>query len=249
MKKEEIIYGIHAVHSVLCARPFDVIQLWLQANRNDKKIHEIKSLAKKHNIFYKEISSVDLQKLAGEDARHQGVVLSARATPEWSEEKLMQYIKNSNQRIVLLVLDGVQDPHNLGACLRSANAFGVVAVIAPKDRAASLTDTAKKAACGAAEHTPFITVTNLQRTLQQLQTLGIWFVGLDADASLCLNEIDLKRNIGIVMGGEGSGLRRLTREQCDFLAKIPMQGSVSSLNVSVATGIVLYELQKPRISG
>ena len=246
MEKEELIYGIHAVATVLETRPSDVTQLWIQANRKDKKIFEIKALAKKNDIEFKEIPTADLQKLAGEGARHQGVVMYARETENWSLEKLMQYIKNANQRIVLLILDGVQDPHNLGACLRSANAFGVCAVIAPKDRAVSLTDVARKAACGAAEKTPFITVTNLCRTIAQLQALGVWFVGLDADASLCLDEIDLKRNIGIVMGAEGDGLRRLTREKCDFLAKIPMLGTVESLNVSVATGIALYELQRHR---
>lgn len=240
----EMIYGIHSVMMVLKTRSTDVAQLFLQSNRQDKKISEIKLLADKNHVAYKEIPTTELQKLAGEGARHQGVIARVRSMSEWSEEKLIQNIKNTDQRIVLLVLDGVQDPHNLGACLRSANAFGVFAVIAPKDRAASLTEVVRKVACGAAEATPFITVTNLHRTLQKLQELGIWFVGLDEQASLQLDEIDLKNNIGIVMGSEGSGLRRLTREKCDYLAKIPMLGSVESLNVSVATGIALYAAQQ-----
>lgn len=248
MKQSELIYGIHAVHTVLNTRPKDVLRLYIQSNRQDKKINEIKLLASKHNIVCEEISPQEFHKLVNEDARHQGVVVKTRAMATWTENTLIESIQNSEQRVVLLILDGVQDPHNLGACMRSANAFGVHAVIAPKDRAASLTDVVRKVACGAAEHTPFVAVTNLHRTLQQLQELGIWFVGFDSEATQRLDQIDLKGNIGIVMGNEGSGLRRLTREKCDYLAQIPMFGMVESLNVSVATGIALYETQRQRLA-
>lgn len=246
MKKEELVYGIHAVSMLLRTRPKEVIQVWIQQSRKDKKMNEIKALSESSRVKCEMISSEQLQKRLAENARHQGVVASCRAMLAWSEDDLMQYIKNAREPIVLLILDGVQDPHNLGACLRSANAFGVSAVIAPKDRAASLTDVAKKVASGAAEQTPFIAVTNLNRTLKQLKDVGVWLAGLDEDATLTLSEINLKGNIGIVMGSESEGLRRLTRETCDHLATIPMQGMVESLNVSVATGIALYEVVRQR---
>jgi 23S rRNA (guanosine2251-2'-O)-methyltransferase len=145
-----------------------------------------------------------------------------------------------------LILDGVQDPHNLGACLRTANAAGVHAVVAPKDRAVALTETARHVACGAAEHTPFVQVTNLARFLKRLQEAGMWLVGTDDQADKNIYEIDLKGPLGIVMGAEGKGIRRLTAEGCDFLAKIPMAGQVDCLNVSVATGVCLFEAVRQR---
>ncbi len=246
MKKHELIYGFHAVKTVLKTRPHDVLQLLVQANRNDHRLIEMTELAASFKIPCETISKIKLQELVGIDANHQGIVANCKPLSAWTEKELMACIENATDRVILLFLDGVQDPHNLGACLRSANAFGVTAVIAPKDRAVALTDVVKKVACGAAEQTPFVTVTNLHRTIQQIQQLGVWLVGLDSDATLTLTDVDLKGNIGIVMGGEGQGLRRLTREACDYLAKIPMQGSVESLNVSVATGVALYETQRQR---
>lgn len=163
-----------------------------------------------------------------------------------NEKELLEFLENKTGPMVLLILDGVQDPHNLGACLRSANAFGVAAVIAPKDHAVGLTDTVRKVACGAAEHTPFIPVANLNRFLSQIKDHGFWLVGLAAEASIELSKIDLKGRIAIVMGGEGDGLRRLTKEACDYLAAIPMCGTVECLNVSVSTGIALYETQQQK---
>ena len=205
------------------------------------RLQEIIQLANAYEVSIQLTARQSLDSMVA--GQHQGVIAQCKVT---KSKDLIELLDQFTEPPFLLLLDGVQDPHNVGACLRSANAFGVCAVIAPKDRAASLTDVAKKAACGAAEQTPFIAVTNLSRTIEQLQALDIWFVGLDADATLYLDEIDLKRNLGIVMGGEGGGLRRLTREKCDFLAKIPMLGTVESLNVSVATGIALYELQRHR---
>ncbi|EKD92129.1 MAG: hypothetical protein ACD_29C00166G0002 [uncultured bacterium] len=246
MKKNELVYGIHAVKMLLRTRPHDVLQLYFQRSRQDKKILEIKILAESFNLKCETVSTEQLQKTVGEQYRHQGVVAKCRELSAWDENKLMQFVNNAIEPVVLLILDGVQDPHNLGACLRSANAFGVAAVIAPKDRAASLTDIVKKVACGAAEQTPFVTVANLNRVLKQLKEANVWLVGLDEGASLTLSQVDLKGHIGIVMGGEGEGLRRLTKETCDFLAQIPTQGIIESLNVSVATGIVLYETQRQR---
>ena len=162
------------------------------------------------------------------------------------EDDLLEIIDNLKEPPFLLILDCIQDPHNLGACLRSADAAGVHAVVAPRDRAVSLTDTVRKVACGAAEHVPFVTVTNLARTLEQLKELGLWLVGTVDDAKQSLYDIDLSGALALVMGAEGKGLRRLTRECCDFLVHIPMAGSVECLNVSVATGVCLFEAVRQR---
>jgi 23S rRNA (guanosine2251-2'-O)-methyltransferase len=247
MKKQELIYGIHAVKTILKTRPQDVTQLIVLSNRQDQRLTELTDLAAKYKLPIESYAKGKLQDLLG-DVNHQGVAAKCKALTAWSETDLIEHIENASKPIVLLVLDGVQDPHNLGACLRSANAFGVTAVIAPKDRAASLTDVVKKVACGAAEQTPFVAVSNLNRTLKQLKEANVWLVGFDSEATLELTDIDLKGNIAIVMGGEGQGLRRLTRETCDYLAQIPMMGTVESLNVSVATGVALYETQRQRNS-
>lgn len=244
MKKNELIYGIHAVMEVLKARPEDIMQLYLQNGRQDKKIIEMIQLASAAGVKHQYLSTQQLQQLIGDEKRHQGVVARCQELAPWDEKKLIENIESAKKPVILLVLDGVQDPHNLGACLRSANAFGVMAVIAPKDRAASLTDVAKKVSSGASEKTPFIPVSNLHRVLLQLKEAGVWLVGLDASATQSISKVDLKGNIAIVMGGEGEGLRRLTKESCDYLAKIPMRGSVESLNVSVSTGIALYEASR-----
>lgn len=246
MSQHEIIYGYHAVKMLLKTRPKDVLQLFVQASRQDHRANEIISLAQSASVNCQTILKVALEKMFGDDIRHQGIVAKCRLQVAWTEAFLIEYVKNATYPVVLLILDGVQDPHNLGACLRAANAFGVTAVIIPKNRAASKTEVVKKVASGAAEQTPLIAVANLNRTIKELQQAGVWFVGLDSEATLLLSQIDLKGNIGIVMGGEENGLRRLTRESCDYLAKIPMQGVVESLNVSVATGITLYEMQRQR---
>lgn len=163
-----------------------------------------------------------------------------------NEDDLFDILDSLKEPPFLLILDGVQDPHNLGACLRSADAAGVHAVIAPKDRAVSLTDTVRKIACGAAEHVPFVTVTNLARTLKELKEAGLWLVGTADGAEQSLYDIDLTGPLALVMGAEGKGLRRLTREHCDFLVHIPMAGSVECLNVSVATGVCLFEAVRQR---
>lgn len=246
MKSQEFIYGMHAVRTVLEARPRDVLKLYIQNNRSDKKINEIKKLAESSQVRCDVVSAQQLEKMVGMDARHQGIVAKCRSMTNLSEKDLIDQVSNASKPVVLLILDGVQDPHNLGACLRSANAFGVMAVIAPKDRAASVTDVVRKVASGAAEQTPFIAVTNLHRTIKQLQENGVWFVGLDSEGTMPISQVDMKGHIGIVMGSEGEGMRRLTKEACDYLAQIPMCGTVESLNVSVATGVALYEMQRQR---
>lgn len=165
--------------------------------------------------------------------------------PQLDEEDLLALVRSASDPLVL-ILDGVQDPHNLGACLRTANAAGAIAVVAPKDRAVALTETARQVACGAAEKTPFVQVTNLARFLKHLQEAGVWLVGTADEATQSIYQTDLKGPIGIVMGAEGKGIRRLTAEGCDFLVRIPMLGDVDCLNVSVATGVCLFEAVRQR---
>src|SRR3989338_5485702 len=227
-----LIYGFHAVTSRIRQNPDGVLEIYLQAQRSDPRMRDLIKLAETSGVRVIPVDAKRLDGMAG-SARHQGV--AARVDAARRVLHLEDVLDTLEEPPILLVLDGVQDPHNLGACLRSANAFGVHAVIAPKDRAVSLTDVVRKVSCGAAEQTPFIAVSNLNRTLKQLKEANVWLVGFDAEATVTLTEIDLKGHIALVMGGEGDGLRRLTRETCDYLAKIPMRGMVESLNVSVAT--------------
>ena len=187
----------------------------------------------------------DLDRMAGGGV-HQGVVAEVTDVAVPGEGELDDIVRAAGPAVLLLVLDGIQDPHNLGACLRTADAAGVHAVIAPRDRAAGLTAVARKVAAGAAESVPFIQVTNLARTLAHLKQLGVWIVGTAGQAELDLYQADLKGPLALVMGSEGAGLRRLTREACDFTVRLPMRGVVESLNVSVATGVVLYEVVRQR---
>lgn len=246
-KEKSYIVGIHSVKAVLKNRPQDVLRLFIQETRQDSRIKELKTLAKTAGVLVELLSSNDLQICLGKPMRHQGVAAECKTQTSWNETDLLTYIQTAKQPILLLIMDGVQDPHNLGACLRSANAFGVTAVIIPKDRAVQLTDIVRKVSSGAVENTPLFSVTNLHRTLKELQNVGVWLVGMDDQATVSLNTINLTGSIAIVMGGEGQGIRRLTREVCDYLVQIPMQGAVESLNVSVAAGIALYEVQRQRL--
>jgi 23S rRNA (guanosine2251-2'-O)-methyltransferase len=185
------------------------------------------------------------------DAVHQGVYVEVEPLPPWREEELLAGIAatlEAKQSPFVLVLDGVQDPHNLGACLRTADGCGALAVVIPKDRAVQLNATVRKVAAGAAETTPLAVVTNLARTLRLLKEAGLWIVGADAEAPKLAHETDLKGPVALVMGAEGAGLRQLTRDTCDFLVRLPQAGTVESLNVSVATGMLLYEAQRQRLT-
>jgi 23S rRNA (guanosine2251-2'-O)-methyltransferase len=246
-KQHQIIYGIHAVHAALQRAPENIALLIIQSDRRDQKITEIITLANNSKIKLQQLSRLELDKLVGGE-NHQGIVVQYRDRQHYSEQDLPELITAINGPPLLLILDGVQDPHNLGACLRSANAAGVHAVIAPKDRAASLTSTVFKVASGAAEMTPFIAVTNLARTMRYLRDQGIWLFGLADDVSSNLYQADLRGPIALILGAEGEGLRRLTREHCDQILAIPMAGTVSSLNVSVATGICLFEAVRQRLN-
>lgn len=237
------IYGIHPVMAALNARPHAVRELWVSAGRHDAQFKHMIELAHSHSIAVHECERRHLDEMV--TANHQGVVASVQQTA-WTEQDLETIIQTAGNRALLLILDGVQDPHNLGACLRTANAAGVHAVLAPKDRSVGLTAAVRKVASGAAEATPFIQVSNLGRTLRWLKDQGIWIAGLSGKGERDFYAIDLSGPLAIVLGAEGAGLRHLTMELCDYLLRIPMQGTVESLNVSVATGICLYEVVRQR---
>ena len=245
MSAAEIVYGLHAVKALLDRHPGCVRQVWLLAGRDDARAAALKRLAAQRGVLIGSRPAADLDRLADGGA-HQGAVAEVTAAAARSEDDLEDIVGAAGREVLLLVLDGVQDPHNLGACLRTADAAGVHAVVAPRDRAVGLTGAVRKVAAGAAEAVPFVQVTNLARVLRRLKELGVWVVGADATAEQELHAADLKGPLAIVMGAEGSGIRRLTREACDFTLRLPMRGVVESLNVSVATGIVLYEALRQR---
>jgi len=243
----DYLFGLHAIQAVLEKTPKAVSALWVDTKRHDKRLTQILELADRNGISVHPVGKSELEAMVPE-GRHQGVVAKAEMPGVLTETDLDSLLDRQSTPPFLLILDGVTDPHNLGACLRSADAAGVMAVIAPKDRAASLTPVAIKVSSGAAQTVPFVQVTNLARCLRGLKERGIWLVGLDGYAEESLFDRDLGGPLAIVMGAEGQGLRRLSREHCDFLVKIPMVGSVESLNVSVATGICLFEALRQRIN-
>lgn len=240
----ETIYGLHAIRTMLERHPERVLALRLAEHRDDPRVRDIEELARRHRIAVQRVDSQALRKELGEVA-HQGVAAEVTPLAPWTEDQLLTALQ-SVRAPLLLALDGVQDPHNLGACLRSADACGALAVIVPKDRAAQLTATVRKVAVGAAETTPVVAITNLARTLKLLKEAGLWVVGADATAAKHAREIDLKGPVVLVLGAEGTGLRHLTRENCDFLVSLPRLGAVESLNVSVAAGMLLYEVVRQR---
>jgi 23S rRNA (guanosine2251-2'-O)-methyltransferase len=240
-----VAYGIHAVRVLLARNPERVRRLLVGSGRDAARLAELKSLAQRAGVQVGATDDASLDKLA-EGGRHQGVVAEIVPRAGDPETQLEEALEAAEGAALLLVLDGVQDPHNLGACLRSADAAGVTAVLAPRDRAAGLTAVARKVAAGAAETVPFIPVVNLARALRGLKERGVWLVGTDDTADRTLFEADLTGPVALVMGSEGEGLRRLTRECCDQLVSIPMAGAVESLNVSVATGVVLFEAVRQR---
>ncbi len=237
-----IVFGFHAVLASLRADPASVIEILLDEARQDARAKDLAAAADKAGIKVMRVSAKRLDGFQG-GGRHQGVVARVLARkPGHSVDELLETI----ERPLLLVLDGVTDPHNLGACLRVANAAGAHGVIAPKDRAAGVSAAVSKVASGAAEITPYFMVTNLARTLRELKERNIWVVGTDERADKTLYEADIPDSVAWVLGAEGEGMRRLTRETCDLLVRIPMLGAVQSLNVSVAAGVCLYESVRRR---
>ena len=249
----EKVYGLHAVRALLTRHAERVTSITIAEGRGDPRVVEIQSLAQKAGKSVRRAPPAAFKTLFG-DAVHQGVYVEVLPLPPWREEELVAAITKrledaQGQPPFVLVLDGVQDPHNLGACLRTADACGALAVVIPKDRAVQMNATVRKVAAGAAETTPIAVVTNLARTLRLLKEAGLWIVGADAEAPKLAHETDLSAPIALVMGAEGSGLRQLTRETCDLTVRLPQQGAVESLNVSVASGMLLYEALRQRLTG
>ncbi|MBF8722223.1 23S rRNA (guanosine(2251)-2'-O)-methyltransferase RlmB [Pseudomonas guariconensis] len=244
MSQLEKIYGVHAVQGLLQHHPKRVKQIWLSEGRSEPRVQALLELAAENRVPVGQAERRELD--AWVEGVHQGVVAEVSPSQVWGEAMLDEMLERAEQPPLILVLDGVTDPHNLGACLRTADAAGATAVVIPKDKSATLTAVVRKVACGAAEVIPLVAVTNLARTLEKLQQRGLWIVGTAGEAEQELYQQDLTGPIAIVMGAEGKGMRRLTREHCDFLVKLPMAGSVSSLNVSVATGVCLFEAVRQR---
>ncbi len=245
--KGHFVYGVHAISAVIDRAPERLLELWIAEARDDARSRELKHRAVAAGIRVQSATKDALAKRVG-DVTHQGAVAAVRPLKSWDEHDLIA----SLSRIVrpdqpfLLVLDGVTDPHNLGACLRTADAAGVHAVIIPKDRSAVVDGVARKVAAGAAEFVPVASVTNLARTLDLIKEQGIWVVGTEGEAGQTLYAADLNRPLALIVGAEGGGMRRLTRERCDFVVRIPMAGQIESLNVSVAAGVALFEARRQR---
>jgi 23S rRNA (guanosine2251-2'-O)-methyltransferase len=242
---ESWIVGINPVEGALSNDAERVRELLVEQGQRNARVQELATRAKALNIPVHHRPREQLDKLAGE-ARHQGVVALYEAPPMAGENDLADLLEAAGQDALVLVLDGITDPHNLGACLRSAAAARVTAVIVPKDRAVGLTPVVRRASAGGADRVPLIAATNLARVLRTLKDAGVWITGLAGDTDTSLYSIDMRGPVALVLGSEGEGMRRLTRETCDFVAKIPMPGSMESLNVSVATGIVLFEALRQR---
>jgi 23S rRNA (guanosine2251-2'-O)-methyltransferase len=242
---EESVYGMHAVRALLERRPAAVRRVVVQAGRDDRRAHELVELARSKGVAVETRPVAELDALAAGGV-HQGVVARVAPATPLAEEELLVRLADGARPPLVLVLDGVQDPHNLGACLRTADAAGADAVVVPRDRAVGLTPVVRKVAAGAAESVAFSQVTNLARFLRALKEQGLWVVGTDGEAEQLHTAADLKGPLALVLGAEGAGMRRLTREHCDLVVRLPMLGAVQSLNVSVAAGIVLYEALRQR---
>lgn len=240
------IFGVHAAQSALDYSPEKIKQAWVDQKRQDERLQGlIKGLGQKH-VGIQKADRKQLDNLA-KGANHQGIILEVEMPAMRSESDLKSAVESSKQVPFWLILDHIQDPHNLGACLRTADAAGVQGVIVTKDQAVGITPTVCKVASGAAETVPVYQVTNISRTIAWLKEQNIWVVGAAGEAEKTIYETDVNMPLALVMGAEEKGMRRLTREQCDFLVKIPMQGSVESLNVSVAAGILIYEIFRQRL--
>jgi predicted rRNA methylase len=245
MSATQLIYGQHAVRAALKYDPTHIVEVWLERRRADPRTQRLVDGLQALSVPLHQVGKRQLDELVGGES-HQGVVVRYAGPSPQGEQALAHYLDELQVPPLLLILDQVQDPHNLGACLRTADAAGVHALIAPRDRAVGLTPAVHKVASGAAGRLPFFQVTNLARTLRDLRERGIWLVGAAGEAEQELYEADLTGPLGLVMGAEESGLRRLTREHCDALVRIPMLGGVESLNVSVAAGVLLYEAVRQR---
>lgn len=241
----EWIHGFHAVEAAI--KEDRVIRVMLDPTRKDKRMQALYDLLDEFKIRYERADLQTIEKMV-QDSRHQGVIAEIEVRGAESEDYLYKLLDRIEHPPFLLILDEVQDPHNVGACLRSAEAFGIDAVIVPKDNACSLTPIVRKVSSGSSERVPFIEVTNLSRMLEKIKARGIWVSGLAGGGDATIFTADFRGPLAIVMGSEGSGIRRLTEKHCDFIVKIPMEGEIESLNVSVATGVTLAEAYRQRHS-
>jgi len=239
------LYGYHSVKTALILAPYQVKKLYLLESRQDKRIQEILELAEELNIPMELLPRKTLDKKLP-DVTHQGIIADVVETKMQTQDFLKKLSPKVDGHALFLILDGIQDPQNLGACLRSANGLGAHAVIIPKHHSTKLTETVQKVSCGASWVTPLIQVNNLAQILTWLKKEGVWLVGADIETDTPIGDIDLKGNIALILGNESEGLRHLTKQKCDFLAHIPMSGTVQSLNVSAATAICLYEALRQR---
>ena len=239
-KSQEIIYGIHAVEAAIRNQPENILQVFVQQGRNDNRIKTILNLAKNSGVSLQAISNDKLKEKCPK-ARHQGVAAEIR-TNNSNAITLDDILEKES--VLILILDEVQDPHNIGACLRTADAVGVDAVVVSKNRSPALTPVMRNVASGAAETVPYIMVSNLARALDKIKDSNVWVMGTSGDADQTIYDTNATQRLALVMGSEGKGMRRLTREACDELISIPMQGSVESLNISVATAVCLYEVRR-----
>lgn len=241
----ELLIGIHAVEAALNHDVGNLVELYIESGTQNARVKELGERARELGVKPHARDRAALDRMTG-GARHQGVVARYNAPAPLPESSLAELADKAGREALFLVLDGVTDPHNFGACLRSAEAAGVTAVVVPKDRAVGVTPTVRRASAGAADRVAIVAVTNLARALKSLKDAGVWLVGLAGETEQPLYAVDLKGPLALVLGSEGEGLRRLTREACDFLVRIPMRGDVESLNVSVATGVVLFEALRQR---
>ena len=243
MSSPKVLFGFHAVGVRLKTAPQSIVEIYFEPTRRDARMRQFVAKAQEAGVRLIEADALRIAKLSGSHG-HQGV--AARVEPLPQVHSLDELLESLTEPALLLVLDGVTDPHNLGACLRVADGAGVHAVIAPKDHAVGVNATVAKVASGAAETVPYFMVTNLARTLNELKERNIWCIGTSDDAPKTLYEVDLKGPVALVLGAEGEGIRQLTRKTCDELVRLPMKGAVESLNVSVASGVCLYEAVRQR---
>lgn len=243
-KKEELIYGFHAVESALFNDAENVVVAWLEQSRQDKRLQKVIDLLEEHKVPFEVVDKKTLDKKT-KSTRHQGVAIKYKSAGLYTEKELDQFL--DKKEALILILDGITDPHNFGACLRTADAVGVDCVVIPKDNAVGITPVVRKVASGAVDTVPVVQVTNLARSIKKCKDAGVWVYGAAGETETTIYQTDLKGKVAIVMGAEEKGLRRLTRETCDGLFKIPMQGTVESLNVSVATAVILYEVVRQKL--
>lgn len=245
MSTDTLLFGIHPVARIVLEQADRVLDVYWDQTRGDTRLQQIIDSAKGQHIKVHVLTKEKLENMVG-SKNHQGIVVRLAQAPAYSEKDILQLIENDAKALVV-ILDCVQDPHNLGACMRSALALGATALIFPQDKSCPMNATVSKVAAGAAERLPFLAVKNLARFMQLLKAAGVWCVGMSVEADKLLHEIDLRGPIALVMGSEGVGLRYLTEKNCDYFAKISLIGPMESLNVSVATGISLYEVCRQRL--